>query len=246
MSRVERVTLAIPYYEAPEMLACQLQRWNAYPDSILEKVDLIMVDDGSSVYPAEPFIRNLFPQVRERVQLFRIKENIPWNYAGARNLLFHVSKPGWVFSTDLDHTVPKESLQALLDSDLDESCYYSPARNMVRVANDKFEYHPFRRHGDSFIITKHLFWMEGGGFNEDFAGYYGGPTGMFRKRLGGRKRELDNVWHNLWNEVIEDSEVKEWNKEEYHVRRNPKLRRLRKKWKDKPTEHLRFNWERVL
>jgi len=236
------MTLVIPYYESPNMLREHIKYWKQYPKSVTERLWVVLVDDGSPRKPAEDVLDGLDLPVS--VRLYRIEENIPWNVGGARNLGFTKAADGWVFSIDIDHVVPAESMQTLLSLPLNPKYHYLPTRyRMVDFENSR-EYH---RPPASFIVTKKLFWKVGG-FDEDFSGHRGGVTSCFRRALKAKSRcvELSDVRTLFFPaEVIPDAMVTEWGRD---VSNDPKLRKKLKISPNKynPKDCLRFNWDRVL
>ncbi len=140
------------------------------------------------------------------ISLYRIKEDIFQNITGARNLAFTQAEEGWVWSTDIDHVIPAESIKNFLDIELNPKYYYSPARRLMKSLDGKSEL--IRRHGDSYIITRKMFW-EVGGYDEQYTGYYyNGPYFLFRKALQqeSKKVELDDVYALLFGpDVITDA-----------------------------------------
>lgn len=241
------MTLVMPYYENPNMLREHIKYWQQYPQSVLEQLWVILVDDGSPRNPAEGVLRALDLPVS--IRLYRIEENIPWNHGGARNLGFTKAADGWIFSTDIDHVVPAESMQVLLSLTLSPECYYLPARYRMVDLNNSKEYH---RHIGSFICTKELFWKVGG-FDEDFSGHWGGTSSCFCRALNAKSRyvELPGVRTLFFpSEVIADAMTTEWGRKGsvHDARNNAKLREKLKISANKynPKNCLRFNWERVI
>ncbi len=242
------ITLAMPYYENPNMLREHIKYWQQYPKEIAKQLWVIVVDDGSPRNPAKDVLEGVDLSVS--VRLYRIEENIPWNHGGARNLGFtKASDDGWVFSTDLDHVVPAESMQHLMSLKLSPECYYTPVRRrMVDLKTSK----EYTGHIGTFIMTKRMFWKVGG-FDEDFSGHYGGTSSCFRRASDKKAErvELADVWTLFFpSEVIADSVTTDWGRKDsaYDARGDPdmikKLKTSRRKYD--PKNHLRFNWERVI
>ncbi len=236
----------MPYYEAPEMLRKQLEYWRMYPIWAQERVQIILVDDGSQKYPAAEVLKTAsIPQIP--ISLYRIEEDIPWNHGGARNLAFKEVGEGWVLLTDLDHVLPPESVSTLLSALLQDGNVYTPARYRMKGVLDWEEIH---RHSDSFILTREMFWKVGG-FDEDFSGYWNGVSHPFRKAL---RREVEftdlNNMHLLLfgPDVVKDSSVDLGRKGSEYDIQNTKLRKkFKKALKEyKPTHQLRFTWKRLL
>ena len=240
-----KITITIPYYEAPDMLRKQLEYWNNYAPHVKDKLEVIVVDDGSQKYSAANVLTSCdkpsFP-----IRLYWIKENIPWNISGALNLAFTEAAEGWVFSGTMDHVFPSESIVELLDRlpDFDVNKYYRFPR--IRFSTKQKEQSP----GNLFLLTRKLFW-EVGGYDEDFAGWYGGVGNSFKRELNRQSQEVlvDDI-HILHytSDVIPDSAVNEWGRKgsAFDWRVAPNKKKLQKKLTIyKPQQYLRFQWTRV-
>jgi len=241
---MNKITLALSYYDNPEMLRLQFQYWQKYPKG----VNIIVVDDGSPNHPAKDvFSDSLLNGVD--VKLYRIEENIPWNSAGARNLAFSEASDGWVIATDIDHVLPAESMENLFTKKLKPRRFYSLARRRMVDLKKQEEMHP---HRESFLMTKRLFWKVGG-YDEDFVGYWNGPFTGFRlglKRVA-RCVALDDVWLLLFGyDIIPNASTMSLGRRgsEYDINKN---KEMKKPWRramkrHRPENPLRFKWERVL
>jgi len=213
------------------MLREHIKYWWTWPKEIAEQVLVILVDDGSPRNPAKDVLAEFDLPVK--VQLYRIKENIPWNYTGSKNLGFHVAPEGWVFSIDMDHVVTAESMESLFNTTLDPKCYYRPARYAV------FNGKRIRPHGISFIITRELFWRAGG-YDESYAGQRSKAAGVITKALRGVGKCVDlekSVYLTYFiPSIVDDCRTRDWSREPA-----PKLKRGGSR-----KDRLRFNWERVI
>lgn len=159
------LSIIIPYYNQPEMLAKQIEYWHEWP----EEVEIIVVDDGSQDYPAlsvlEP-VYDVFPQL----SLYRVKEDIPWNQPGARNLGFKVAKAPWCINDDIDHVFDGENVRKALEltRDMGDEAKYFFQMNRVKPDGSPIN----KMHPSLYLIRKETYW-DIGGFNEDFSGHYG-------------------------------------------------------------------------
>ncbi len=125
------ITLVLTYYDNPLMLRKQLEYWRKYPEN--NNVQIVIIDDGSPNNPAEKVLTKGLFLGNIDVSLYRIKEDIFQNTVGARNLGFTQAPEGWVFNLDMDHIVPSESMENLLQQldGLCPSCYYVPDRRVM-------------------------------------------------------------------------------------------------------------------
>jgi hypothetical protein len=158
------LTLIVPYYENPRFLETQAAVWRTYP----EGVSIVVVDDGSPT-PAE-----LPPHMDGRVRLFRIEQDVPWNWLAARNIGAHHAEDGWLLLTDMDHVVPAETMRAVLYGQHDPKIVYGFSR---REHTGK----AIPPHSASFLMTRELFWTIGG-YDEALSGHYG-TDGVYRKEI---------------------------------------------------------------
>ena len=230
------ITLVMPYYNNPNMLRRHIQEWNSYSDDLKEKFKVILVDDGSQVSPAKA---NLIPS-EVSLQLYRIKEDIPWNQHGARNLGMTFSE-GWCLITDIDHLLTEKNLKNILKYPLNKLCAYKPKRTLPD--NSYYKSHP-----NSYVIHRDLFWQTGG-CDEAYAGYYGIDS-TFRRRLTNYADiiEFDDIYLILYRrDTIADASTTTYGRKgsEYAVCNNHELAR-RKKENPQPIPPLNFTWERIL
>lgn len=177
MARIElrdvpkRVTFIYPYYENPLFFAIQLYNWSHhYPEKLHKQLSAIIVDDGSQKYPAADVLRMnwSFP-----IRLFRIEEDVPWNWIAARNIAMHHAPEGWCVGTDMDHVITHQVAEALVWGDHQEDVIY----RFSRVESTGLRIHP---HPNSWFMTKEMFWKFGG-YDENFSGHYG-SDGDARRR----------------------------------------------------------------
>ena len=240
---IDRITITMPYYEAPEMLRLHLKYWHEYPESILDRVRVVIVDDGSPRHPAEDVLKEMalpgFP-----ISLYRIKENIPWNHGGARNLGMHViDRQEWVVGTDFDLVLTAENAIKILSKNVDRQHGYRFTRKRVQAGGDM---EIIKVHRESFLMTSEKFWMLGG-FDEDFSGYWNGPFIPFFNRTS--MAIFEDVFLTCYSGSL-DSTIREWGRggTEWDIRSNPELLAKRDKInrRQKPKNPLRFTWEQVL
>jgi hypothetical protein len=164
----KRVTFVYPFYANPEFLRVQVEKWHRYPRELREYVSALVVDDGSPVPAALPPARP-FP-----MRLFRIEEDVRWNWLAARNIGAYYAS-GWMLMTDMDHVVPCETLAHLIHGAHDERGAYAFERQASSGE-------PLTPHSASFFLTRELFWKVGG-YDETLSGHYG-TDGDWRRRLG--------------------------------------------------------------
>lgn len=258
------VTVAMPYYDNPSILRLHLETWAAYPPEVRDRFQFILVDDASPRWPAEPVIRdalngcggNLAKKLAVagnlggpgfhpgQISLYRVEVDKPWAWDCARNIAMHHAPDGWCLITDIDMVLTPENAERLAYAKLKPGKFYTPGR---RRAVDGKPYHP---HPNSFVIERSLFW-EAGGYQEDFAGYYG-KDAAFNRQLDsvGERRHWPELELLLYGrEVIPDASTSTLGRKgsEYDLALNPELRRMKKRTHiDKPTRHLTLPYRRIL
>jgi hypothetical protein len=180
------VSLVIPYYDNPGMLAIHYKHWASLVDDIKVKIDVIIVDDGSPHSSAYNVHR---PCDLPELTIYRVLVDKPWHQHAARNIGAHVAKGPWLLMTDMDHLVPITTWQKVLKlSDCTKVYTFSriDAPDLLPKRHPRTGLpHP---HPNSFVIAKKLYW-EVGGYDEDYCGFYG-SDGLFRSRLFSAAEEI--------------------------------------------------------
>lgn len=164
----KRLTLIVPYYENPDFLKLQVGWWATFPAWLREHLSAIIVDDGSPE-PAQLPKTLPFP-----IRLFRIHQDVRWNWLAARNIGFHHAPEGWCLVTDIDHVVPQSTATAVVYGQHDPTKVYA----FSRIEHDG---RPANPHSASFLMTRQMFWRIGG-YDEALSGHYG-TDGDYRRRL---------------------------------------------------------------
>lgn len=159
------VTLIVPYYECPTFFARQLETWHGYRADLRANLRVIVVDDGSPTHPAS--------NVPKDVRLFRIEQNLRWNWIAARNIGANHAPEGWLLLTDMDHVVPESTLESVIYSVRRHDTIYGFAR--MEHTGEWIE-----PHKNSWLLTRSMFWKVGG-YDETLSGHYG-TDGDWRRR----------------------------------------------------------------
>lgn len=160
----KHVTLVFPYYQNALFLEVQAAHWRTYPPG----VSIVVVDDGSPTPAILP------PNLNGLTRLFRIDQDVPWNWLAARNIGAHHASEGWLLLTDMDHVVPVETMHSVIHGQHDPKVVYGFSRREHTGA----EIPP---HSASFLMTRDLFWTIGG-YDEALSGHYG-TDGVYRKEI---------------------------------------------------------------
>lgn len=247
-----KLTIIYPYYNSPQMLRMHMFNWTMLPREVLERVLFILVDDGSRVSPAKAVIDEVWgDKIPLQFRLYRVVPDIPWNQHGCRNLAAREAPKGWLFMSDIDHTLPYYSLKWILEAKLDVAKFYT-VRRMTREPNGRVvlmldsQGRP-KPHPNTFLLTKRMFW-QAGGYDEDYCGTYGGD-GPFRRALDktGTHQHLNDPYVVRWpREVIPDASQQPAFRDKYRGLYYPKFKDKGGSTAEKPQEWVRFEWERLI
>lgn len=234
-------TLCLPYYENPGMLARQIDTWNSYDEETRAQVSVAIVDDGSPRNPALDVLKAKPSKVK--VRLWRVLENKPWNQHGARNLAAKaIGGDGWLLMTDIDHLLEAPDALKVVRASLKPVHHYTFDR--VSLPDRA----PYKRHCNTFLVTRGAYW-NAGGYDEDYCGTYGGDGPFLRHlaRVAPEKRLEGVQVVRVPRDVLPDASTTEWPRVgEYKDAYRALHKAKNKRGEVKPTNPLRFAWERVL
>ena len=215
------ITIAYLYYNNKELF----NKVKHYYSQFDVPYKFIFIDDGSKDEPLE------VTDMPIDWELYRIEQDLRWNYNGARNLCMTVAPTNWVFCIDLDHVITEKLL-----FDLPEL-----------IKNNKNTLYRFNRlhmksglekpHGSSYLVHKKFFWKKGG-YQEDTTGY--GQDAKFAARIG--KQNIVTL-KDYYIDNIEIDGSPEWVNEQKQS--NPAWRNVHNpNYPDR--DILRFDWERLI
>jgi hypothetical protein len=232
------ITLVFIYYDNRRMLATQIKTWNSYAKALSAALKIILIDDGSPRYPAVDVVRR--SRLKVPIEVYRIKEDIRWNFSGARNLGCF-SATGWIYVSDMDTLLTDEEAVKLFEGQkLDPGCFYMPRR--ASFHDDA----PLAPSAVNLLFHKSKF-LEIGGYDEDYAGFYGKEETDFFNRMKQAatlvNRE-DVVVRLVPPDVVSDARTKGWVRDK--TRNNEVYERKRLDGFENPVRPLRFTWEKVL
>lgn len=256
------LSVVFPYYRNPRMLARQLLLWrDEWPSSLKERVEVVVVDDGSPVETAQEVVQGW--RDLPRFSLYRVKEDRLWHQHGARNLGAHVAKADWMLMTDMDHLVPPATLAEVLrllpemksnvvltfgrvDAPADRAWMADDAGSFARTVRDDGSLKP---HVNSFVVSRKRYWKLGG-YDEDYCGLYGTDK-LWRDRLYGVSadvRHLDMApLIRVDRSVIDDASTRDVERK-IKGRNSIKKSIALRKWTTGhygKTTTLNFPWERI-
>lgn len=144
----------------------QITRYDTeYPDELKQRVNFIIIDDGSK-YPVS------LPECNLNITLLRVDKDIPWNNSGARNLGACYAQTPKLLMNDLDWFIPEETMKFCLNAKLED-------KDMLVF--DYIRPNGRRVHPNIFALNKNTY-MNFNGYDEYYCGFYGEDI-PFRKRL---------------------------------------------------------------
>ncbi len=242
---MKKLALCYKYYMNPKMLAAQYEMWASYPDELKEKIEIIVVDDGSPGTAAADVPR---PDGLPELRIYRVKEDKPWHQNGATNLSAFVAQAQWLLLTDMDHMVNHRLLRYCIEHDFKGRVFMFDRVDapLMQPSLDK-KGRP-KPHPNSYLITKKFYW-EVGGHDEWYCGLYGTDR-LLRNRIRqvSEIKTIDVPIIRYGREVIDDASTTTLPRKE---NRNPNFldkalaRKLREMDADKILT-LQFEWEQVL
>lgn len=148
-----------------ESLDALLRQYAAHDPWLLDRIQFVVVDDGSRVPVTLPEDLDL------HLLLLRIREDISWNQGGARNLGVVYSRSDKVLATDLDHEFSEATLRHLI-------ALRPLGRRMYRFHRVDASGKKTHSHPNSFVMSRGRF-LQLYGVDEEFSGHYGCEDGMF-------------------------------------------------------------------
>jgi len=156
---MNEITICVPFYQNPDMLALQIETWNRYPDQAKKALRFIVVDDGS------PEPARIDHQTDVDLQMYRIREDILWNNTGAKNLAADKAETSHVLFLDIDHVIEPDNIMTLLTN-----TYEPKTVNIFKRITQKNEERPANTY---LVLMNRAEFLDLGMWDEDFAGGYG-------------------------------------------------------------------------
>jgi len=171
------ITLIYSYYENPQMFKIHQETWENYPSWIKKRLEVIVIDDCSSQFPA---VNNIIISKDFPLKIYRIMKKVDWNWRAARNIgVYESVENSWILITDMDLLICEATIARLFfDLDkgkMDKKYFYTFDRV---IAPDM---RPYKNHPNTYFLHRELY-LAAGGYDEIVSGFYG-LDGIFRRRL---------------------------------------------------------------
>jgi glycosyltransferase involved in cell wall biosynthesis len=238
------LSMVMPYYRNPGMLAHQYEVWAAYPEAQTADIEIVLVDDGSP----DPAVDVARPAGLPALRIYRVLIDRPWNQHGARNLGVLMATAPRLFLTDMDHVLTAESLAALLNADDPAVVHTFPRLDAPGLTPTLGRDGRPKPHPNTFAMARDTYWRAGG-YDCRLCGIYGTDS-EFRRRLGGvvPLRELPGCPIVRYpREVIRDASTTTLARKEGRGDTKQRvLDRIRREGSEADIVTINFPWERVL
>jgi hypothetical protein len=212
------------YYNNLQMLQRQITEWTLYPEEIQKQLSICITDDCSEI-PIPLFLN--YPK-NIKTSIYKIEKKVAWNWLACRNIGAFELNTKWLFITDMDHLMSKESMIQLMNQikGLNTNLIYFFTREH---ASNHF---PIGGHTNSYLMTREMYWKVGG-HDEKYAGIYYGTTREFQKRAFSKaegQRILNIPLSLFFTDDINDACTKELprNKEKDQILMTKILRKKQK------------------
>lgn len=179
------ISVCITAYDKPEITAIHVRECM---NSTLLPDEIIVVNDHGA-----PEMKEMLQKLDKKTKLIYayINENIPWNYTGARNLGFWISRGDFIVSEDNDN-IPHRELYQDMFKVLSEKPEVGVVRgggrpliSMEDLTKPQEEWKGIgwrAAHDDSYMMRREVF-LKLKGCDERFAGEYGWAATDWTRRL---------------------------------------------------------------
>ena len=135
-----------------------LKQYSKFDKGVLEKIEFVIIDDGSTIELTIP------ENIVLNYQLIRIIDDIHWNIGGARNLGVVYAHSSKIIITDSDHFFPENIIVDILKSK-------TPSNTLYKFKRTQFGKR-INSHTNTFYTSKQVFFSSLG-YDEEFSGHYG-------------------------------------------------------------------------
>jgi len=211
---MKKLTLITTYFNQKEWLEELIQYWNEFYREFVDDIDIIIVDDYSSV-PAFPIVKQNY--LYNNISVIRVTADYKINAGGARNVGVHEAKTNNLLLVDLDTLVCSDLITEILTWNYTENTFYYRFFNELAKIDMKTNSR-YQKSSNSFYIKKDIF-VAVGGYSEKLNGSYGYDdhflfdlleiylTKKFTSRTGSGHEHLDLTACPTCNRVNDISKI---------------------------------------
>ena len=169
-----QLSIVIPVYNSHRVVRRQIKHFHSM--GLPNDIEIILMDDGS-----DPPLKQYFPNWKEvnNLYIYPTCDKRPWTQACAKNLGARIADGEYIFITDIDHILPKETIMEAYRFRGDKmvfSRHFAVLDNKGRVRTDiktlrRYGHKKPRRttyqHTNTFCMKRKVFWDIGGYPEED-------------------------------------------------------------------------------
>ena len=185
-----KVAVIIPVYLKNQILLKRLLgEFQKYPIGHLRQIQFIIVDDCS------PDPITCLDEFNMNMILLKIKEDIPWNQPGARNLGVAHSITEKIVICDVDNFIPVDTMSFILNEKFEEMTVYKFKR---RSFGDKKDIASNRSRTKAAMLRST--YLSVGGHDERLCGHYDGDGQQFIDAInmkGGKTKDVPYYMEDL-------------------------------------------------
>lgn len=158
---VNKISIIMPYFEAPQMLQYQYAYMREYDPELKKHLEFVLIDDNSKKH------RAAFPFSSFGIafKMYKMDADIKWGGDSCKNIGAYNASHEWLLCTDIDHVIPERTIKALVHG----KYYANIAYRFHRLMAPEMTHHVF--HPNSWLFHRNLYAMMGG-YDERLAGCY--------------------------------------------------------------------------
>ena len=236
------ITQITPYYNNPHMLRLHLENWAEYPLEVWEHFKVIIVDDGSMHQPARAVLADADPRLLERIRLFRVLHDIPWNQHGARNLGAKMAGDGWLWMADMDRIVLYPFMRMAMSMPLSHRPYVSRGMDRRKYLSKV----DLPKMTNQFFVPRGVYW-KAGGYDEWYCGTYGGDFEFLEEMeaVSGPMTYMPGVYHFRYSRHVVEDATTDLDRDAYWKPHVQKAREKKAAGGGKMIKPINFPWEEV-
>lgn len=178
------ITIVLPHYQNVGMWAEQQKVWADLPAKMRARLHVVLVDDCSPK-DQRPGPKSVTVHDLGSLRIYRLLEKKRWNWLACRNLGAKVATTEWVLLTDIDHVIPRATLERLTGDRMSDRVAYRFSRVTATGVwpYDVATLPPYKPHNDTWFLQRSLFFdPRVGGYDERLSGCYG-TSGEFSDRV---------------------------------------------------------------